>query len=105
MKKQSECKGVFFRADVSHCETKKGILFSVRLNLLKRKSCPGCRVCGWLFDSLGEIDRDYWPIIGIESCKHSKLYALQVCNISTDWETGIADSWDLKVVEVEEEKS
>ena len=97
--KQDKCKGMIFKADVQHCRTERGILFSVRLNKMKRISCPGCMSCGATEDSLSEIDPKIWPILDIEKCKHGKLYILEYCNIATDWETGYVDSWDLRAVE------
>lgn len=95
------CKGLIFQADVSCCPTRKGIGFFVRLNLLKRKSCPGCIRCAALYDAIGDVDNDWMPI-GIESVEHGKLYRLEICNASRDWETGIIDDWDIKLVEFKE---
>lgn len=95
----NSCKGQIFRADVQMCMTKRGVMFSVRLNKLKRMSCPGCEYCSWITDDLSEIDPDHWPIIGIESAEHGKLYTLEMCNVGRDYETGMVDEWDLRVVE------
>lgn len=92
------CIGIVYRADVQHCKTQRGILFSIRLNKLKKKSCPGCSNCGFMEDDLGEIDPHSWPIIDIEKAEHGKLYTLAVVNMSRDWEGGFVDSWDLKLV-------
>lgn len=89
---------VVYKADVQHCQTVKGVLFSVRLNKVKKLSCPGCAYCGAIEDDLSNIGVD-WPIIGIEACEHGKLYTISECNISKDWETGVVDDWDLKVTE------
>lgn len=97
-----ECNGTVFRANVQMCRTARGIMFSVRLDKLKRKSCPGCEKCGWIDEELSQVDNDN-PIIGIESCEHGELYTLTTCNHSTDWETGQVDGWDLKVVPYHEE--
>ena len=96
---QENCKGMVFKADVQHCRTERGVLFSVRLNKMKRMSCPGCINCGGTEDSLSEIDPEIWSILDIEKCKHGKLYTLEYCNIRTDWETGYVDSFDLRAVE------
>ena len=96
------CKGRVFKADVSHCRTKKGVLFCVRLNELKRKSCSGCPECGWIDDSFGELSSD-WPILGIEKAEHGKLYRIGMTNISRDYESGWVDDYDLELIELEEE--
>ncbi len=104
MSANTSCKGTIYKADVQHCVTKKGVLFSVRLNKMKRLSCKGCEHCGWLDDELSEIDPEVWPIIDIQDVEHGKLYVINVTNIAKDWETGFADSWDLKVNEYVPEK-
>lgn len=93
---KARCKGAVFKANVHHFRTERGFAFSVRLNKLKRKSCPGCDSCAWQSDSFSEIG-DSWPILGIEKTKHEELYILESCNESKDWETGHIDSWDLKL--------
>jgi len=94
---EPKCKGVVYKADVQHCKTQRGVLFSVRLNKMKRLSCPGCEQCGFLEDDLGEIDPKHWPIIGIATVEPGKLYTIDVVNIGRDLESGYVDAWDLKV--------
>jgi len=103
MKTMNKCKGIIYRADVQHCRTAKGVMLSFRLNKLKKKSCSGCDTCMADEDQLSEIDINIWPLIDIEKIKHGKLYKIEYCNMYIDYETGYADSWDLKVVEVNEE--
>ena len=98
---RKDCKGKIYRANVSHCRTERGVLFSVRLNELKRLSCPGCKVCGLLDEALGDIDND-WHLIGIEHAEHGKLYKIEIRDRGVDWETGICEDWDLELVEVED---
>lgn len=95
------CKGRVYRANVSHCQTKTGILFAVRLREMKRLSCPGCEYCGWLDADLPELGLD-WGIINITEAENGKLYTIEMCNIQRDWESGMVDDWDLKLVEYEE---
>lgn len=97
--KVDKCRGAIFKADVQHCKTERGILFSIRLNKVKRLSCKGCEQCMVLEDEFGEIDPEYRPILDVKKVKHGKLYTIEYCNILTDCETGYADSWDLRVVE------
>jgi len=97
---ENQCKGDIFKANVSLCKTERGVLFSVRLNKMKRLSCPGCKYCGWLDDDLNELDPERFPLLGIENVEHGKLYTITTTNVSRDFETGWIDSWDLEVVEV-----
>lgn len=99
---KEQCKGVVFKADVQHCRTQRGVLFSIRLNKMKRMSCTGCAYCWWLDEDLSNIDSEYWPIIDIEKAEHGKLYTIEMCNVGRDWESGHVDSWDLKLVPYEE---
>lgn len=98
--KPSYCKGSVFLAKVQHFQTSasQGFGFSVRLKKNKKLSCPGCRWCAWQSENFAEVCND-WPIHGIENVKDKKLYTIEVCNESKDWETGQIDSWDLKLVE------
>lgn len=41
----------------------------------------------------------------IHKGKHGKLYEVVYTNISTDWETGYVDGYDLELREYEEDKS
>jgi len=105
IKPESTCKGRVYRADISHCRTKRGFGLFMRFNEVKRLSCPGCddnSCCvGWEDEELDEISWEHWSIIDIEKAEHGKLYRLVQCNMSRDWETGIIDDWDLKLVDVE----
>jgi len=99
---KSTCIGKVYRANVSHCQTKTGVLFAVRLQEMKRLSCPGCEYCSWLDECLGEISLD-WGITNIVEVEDGKLYTITVCNVQRDWESGMVDDWDLKLVEYKEE--
>ena len=94
-----KCRGIIFKADVQHCKTKRGVLFSVRFNKMKKMSCLGCEHCMGLEDQFNEIDWGYWPILDIEKVKDGKLYTIEYCNIQKELETGYADSWDLRMKE------
>lgn len=96
---QENCKGVIYKADVQHCKTERGILYSIRLNKLKRMSCPGCNQCVYIEDDINEIGPGRSQIKNIEMVEHGKLYTIEVCDISRDYETGIIDDWNLEVVE------
>ncbi len=45
------CKGKIFRASRKYFYQKGRLVNSVELRLLKRKSCPGCKKCGWVTNS------------------------------------------------------
>ena len=63
---------------------------------LKKKSCPGCKHCGYLLDELGEFDEiDIRPYT-----EDGALYKLEVVDVSTDWESGLADDWNLAFIKV-----
>ena len=100
--KQSDCGGLFYRADVSQYSTDKGFSLKINLNKLKRKSCEGCGECGFIEDDLQErLCNEVLPI-NMETVEHGKIYRLITTNWSIDWETGIVDDWDLELIEVED---
>ena len=92
------CQGKVLRADVHNFTTQKGFGFSVRLNEIKKYSCPGCEECGWQHEVFGEV-HDGWPIINIAEAEHGKLYTVGLCNESRDWETGHIDDYNIEIVE------
>lgn len=102
MENKKECKGVVFRAEVSSYRTsKKGIGMTLKLNPLKRKSCPGCDQCGWIDDLF--LDFTAEDIIGFTEIEDKGLYTIGVINEHRDWESGLIDDFDLMVVRLEEE--
>lgn len=101
-----ECKGVFYRGEVSVYRNGKGGVTLVKgVRFLKKMSCPGCSNCGGLTGEIGEFINPYDPggyTFGLEDIEHGKLYTLAVTNVRRDWESGIVDSWDLEFVEVKQ---
>jgi len=95
---EEQCLGTVYRASVSFYLTARGFAQTVKLNKLKKLSCPGCKYCGWENDTLSEVNKD-WPILGMDKVEDQKLYTLGMCNVTTDWESGIVDGWDLELVE------
>jgi hypothetical protein len=65
---------------------------------MKKLSCKGCEHCGWLDEALCEICND-WSLIGINDVIDGNLYKIVACNESKDWESGMVDSYDLKLEE------
>lgn len=105
--KQEPCKGLVFRCERTAWGDGGEINFKTRFRLLKRKSCPGCEQCDFLWEDVGErLSMAYdWstadPII--HEGVNGKMYRLMVTNMSTDWETGICDDYDLELREYNEE--
>lgn len=96
--KKNNCKGLVFRGEHSNYVTSRGIASTTKLNLLKTKSCGGCETCGWLCDSFKDMHLD-GGIIDFETVEHGKLYTIEICNMSKDYESGIVEDYDLKVIE------
>ena len=97
--KTSECEGQIFKAHVAFFKTKKG--YSKRINLtdLKRKSCGKCPKCTWL--SGCDIDN----IEGFNDASHQRMYRIELTDISYNYENGLADDFNFKLVEyIEKEK-
>lgn len=97
VKVENKCKGVYYRADVSYYRTKRGFGFTSRLNLLKSKSCKGCKHCSWIYE-VDNTEKDV--ILGLADIEHGKIYTLDFDNISGDYETGIIDDWSYVLKEV-----
>jgi hypothetical protein len=76
----SDCPGQLFRADRSEFfSPQQGarpdtLGVTIRLRRLKRLSCPGCDQCAYLFDILPEVDMNDFPVDGIETVEHGRLY-------------------------------
>jgi hypothetical protein len=85
-----------FSSDGTHLGMREGI------KLLRRKSCPGCKDCIWMVEELNERADQSDIILPKGGIKQGALYRIEVVNISKDWESGIADEWDLQIVEVKE---
>lgn len=93
-----DCQGKVFKASVSNLRFSHSFSFTVRLTVTKRHSCPGCPACAWQSDAFNEVCND-WPILGIEKAVNGAFYRIDECNVTRDYETGIADGWDLRLVE------
>ena len=79
------CNGIIVRAHVYFKYTEDllnsstRIINQVRLNILKKQSCPGCEHCAKILDYLMLADGTYL-IKGIEGIQHGRLYQLTAIN-------------------------
>ena len=97
------CKGKIFRArkeiylgsNGEYVEKKKMVP-------LKRKSCKGCEHCAWIEECLPEFVSDGDCLLPADFDENA-LYEIRVTKSYTDWETGIADDWEIGFVKVNEE--
>lgn len=92
------CKGLFFRGRHTQYLTERGFGERQELILLKRKSCEGCPKCVWMLDELGEQANE--RMVLTPDIEDGGLYKLIVTNISTDWETGYVDSYNLEFIKI-----
>lgn len=101
--KAEPCKGLVFRCEITSWVGGKGdVNFRERYHFIKSKSCPGCDQCGIMKDELQDFTTDPKCYNIIHEGQHGKLYTVRVTNISTDWETGFVDDWDLEFIEYKE---
>jgi len=94
------CKGRIYKAEISNYETKKGFAQTVKLNLMKRFSCSGCEMCGWIDGCINmapEIEFDFTQF------RNGKYYKIDCVITSRDYETGLADDWEWVFREVKRE--
>lgn len=73
--------------------------FNDRFRWIKKLSCPGCEKCEWLKEHISFFLHGYYnEMYNHNKVETGKLYKLTITNISTDWETGYVDDWDLEFV-------
>jgi hypothetical protein len=106
-KTSKKCRGLifkgyrsFFLSNTESIEERRG------LRLLKRESCKCLSSetqeteCDyWIMESLNDGDLDGYVILPKE-IKDNVLYKAIVTNISKDFETGVADSWNIEFQEI-----
>lgn len=100
--KVKDCKGLYWRGSENIFIDGDGrIKQTNELRILKKKSCPGCEKCGWIFDEIsGSIDCGVASNL-LSKIEHGKLYQLK-CDTTTEWETGITEVDKIWFEEVEE---
>ena len=98
------CKGKIYRGiQNAYIGSKGEYVYQERMIPLKRKSCPGCKKCGYLQDAINdELFNESFPIIN--DIQDQALYELQIVNESRDYESGMIDDWEIEFVKVKEEK-
>lgn len=99
---KNACKGLFYRCRVNKFINNSGsYIEKIQFVPLKRKSCKGCRECGFLIEDLKEfVADDINPII--DEVIDGAIYKLVICHESRDWETGLIDEWELCFKKVKE---
>ena len=98
-----ECKGLIFRgySYMFYSHKAHKIEWQQGIRLLKKKSCKGCEQCGWIFDTIDDLLSSDGVIFPIDGIVDKELYTITVVNERRDWESGVIDSWDFKIVEKE----
>lgn len=101
---KNTCVGRLFRCKKNTFINKRGeYVEDMRMSPLKRKSCKGCSYCDYLEDDLHEFIDSGTPVI-IDSPENGAIYQLKMVNLSTDYETGYVDDWDLEFIKVQEKE-
>ena len=98
--KEEKCKGLVFKASENNYFSDGRIVFKIEFRLQKRLSCGVCNQCILMLDDIAERMSDGYGLKLPKSINPGKLYQPFVTNISTDWETGHVDDWDLELREV-----
>jgi hypothetical protein len=93
-----DCKGLFYRYKKSAYRTKAGGYASTEtITLLKRMSCKGCNWCAGTEDMIhSEWDNlGVFPIILPDGINSGDIIRPYVVAVSTDWESGYPDDWEI----------
>ncbi len=101
-----QCGGLFYRvAREAWIGSDADVCFRYRLRPLTKISCAGCDLCSWLLEDLDTRLYDYnagYMDYDFDSLSHGMLVELKVTGVSTDWESGVVDDYDIEFVEVKE---
>lgn len=103
------CKGYVVKPSI-YCYINKHGNLSIRYELkkmkslsCKKKNCKKC--CHEMIDiTLSEnfSEENKYQSIFDYNLKNNVLYDVQICNVTTDPETGYSDGWDIKFVEIKD---
>lgn len=96
------CKGLYWRGSENIFIDADGrIKQTNELRILKKKSCPGCEKCGWIFDEISESIASGVASNLLSKIEHGKLYQFR-WNTTTEWESGVTEIDKIWFEEVEE---
>jgi hypothetical protein len=94
--RETACIGLTFKGHVTVFSKQGRVERRESLNIMRRLSCKGCPKCGWIRDELQEtINMNKLIMPPIEE---GMLYTIQMVNVSTDWESGYVDDYDMEVI-------
>lgn len=82
--------------------------FQIKFRPLKSLSCTGCQQCMFLDDTddilfMFEKFTDGGIVDHVMKAVPGSIYQVEITNVSTDWETGYVDDYDLEFVPVNRE--
>ena len=82
--------------------------FQIKFRPLKSLSCTGCRQCMYLDDTddilfMFEYFTEGSIVSHVTKAKPGSIFQLKITNVSTDWETGYVDDYDLEFILVNRE--
>lgn len=86
--KKTDCKGIYFRAEVSNfiSGNNTDINTKLKLRFLKRKSCLGCEKCGWFWDYIEDDIFMNNPAPYLPDLEHGEIYIPVPVLEPMDWE-------------------
>lgn len=113
-KYHTKCMGNVYKGQFSQYLTKNGFAQTIRLVKQERLSCPGCnrieisknlkkKYCASQLDDYLSDELEHESILGIDEVQDGKYYHFKMVNMSTDWETGYLDGWDLELIQINDE--
>ena len=94
-----KCKGLFFRGYRNIYSQGVEVHMKQGFRLLRRMSCTGCPKCDHFSDVMNEqLESDC--VIYPDHIVDGGLYTIKVTNVSIDYWSGYADSYDYEFCEV-----
>jgi len=89
--KEKVCKGLYWRGSENIFLDSDGSIKQFKeLRLLKKKSCPGCEKCGWIFDEISASIILTTASNLLSKIEHGKIYQFR-WNTTTEWESRITE--------------
>lgn len=100
-KKDEDDPVVVVRLKSTQYQSKRGMESRRTLNFLKRK----CRGFNFLQNDVVEVGaEDVMRAITNLNTSDDGVYRVVICNEHRDWETGLIEDWEYKLIPYEEEK-